>query len=64
MLCLIHVGVQGQKIVRRLDGWVRDFQIEQAIERGGIIAGIEERAQPPLGFCLDLVLLTGEFTGG
>ena len=40
------------------------FQIKQAVERGGIVAGIEERAQPPLGFCLDLVVLAGEFTGG
>jgi hypothetical protein len=40
------------------------FQIKQAVERLGIFAGALERAQPPLGFCLDLVVLAGEFTGG
>ena len=30
----------------------------------GIVAGVEERAQPTLYFCLDLVVLAGEFTGG
>jgi len=64
LLCLIHVGVQSHEIVRRLDGWIRDFQIKQAVERLGIVAGIKKRAQPTLGFCLDLVVLTGEFTGG
>ena len=64
LLCLIHVGVQSQKIVRRFDGWVRDFQIKQAVECLGIVAGAKKRAQPPLGLCFDLVVLAGEFTGG
>ena len=49
LLRLIHVGVQGHEVVRRLDGRVRDFEIEQAIERLGIVAGVVERAETPLG---------------
>jgi hypothetical protein len=43
--------VQGHEVVRRLDGRVRDFEIEQAVERGVIVAGVVERAEAPLGFC-------------
>ena len=38
LLRLIHVGVQGHKVVRRLDGRVRNLQIEQAQQT---INGIE-----------------------
>jgi hypothetical protein len=51
------------RIVRRLDGRVRDLQIKQAVERLGIVAGVEERAEAPLGFALDHVVLGSEFPG-
>jgi hypothetical protein len=64
LLGLTHVGVQGHEVVRRLDGRVRNLQIEEAIERGGVVAGIEERAEAPLGFALDRVVPGSEFPGG
>ena len=48
----------------QLDGWIRDFKIEQAVERGGVVAGVEERTEAPLGFAPDRVLLVDEFPGG
>jgi hypothetical protein len=64
LLLLKHFGTQGDEILRRLDGRVRDLQIEQAVERGGIVAGVVERAETPLGLALDGVVLVGEFPGG
>ena len=50
LLLLIHVGVQADEVRRRFYGWIRHFQIEQAVERAGVIAGVEERAKSPLCF--------------
>jgi hypothetical protein len=50
LLRLLHVGMQGHEVLRRLDGRVRDFEIEQAVERGGVVTGVVERAEMPLGF--------------
>ena len=50
LLLLIHVGVQADEVRRRLDGRVRDLQIEQAVERRGVVAGVEQRAKSPLCF--------------
>jgi hypothetical protein len=50
LLLLVDLRVQAHEVRRRLDGWIRDFQIEQAVERAGVIAGVEERAKSPLCF--------------
>ena len=50
--------------MRRLDRRVGDFQVEHPVERGGVVAGVEERAESSPGFVLDGVVLAGEFTGG
>jgi hypothetical protein len=52
-----------QDVPPRLVGRVRDFEIEQAVERGGIAVGVVERAESPLGFALDRFVLPGEFPG-
>ena len=63
LLLLVDIWVQADKVRRRLDGRVRDFQIEQAVERRGVVAGVEERAEASLCFTLDRVVLPGEFPG-
>jgi hypothetical protein len=50
LLLLKHLGVQGDEVLRRLDWHDTPLQIEQAVERGGIVAGVEERAKPTLCF--------------
>jgi hypothetical protein len=49
LLLLIDVGVQAHEVRRRLDGRVGDFEVKQAVERGGVVAGVEERAES--AFC-------------
>ena len=57
-------GVQGDEVVRRLNRRVGDFHVEHPVERGWVVAWIEERAKSSPGFRLDLLVLAGEFTGG
>ena len=53
-----------QKIVWRLNGWIRHLQIKEAVERLEIVAGIEKGAESPLGFALHRVVLAAEFPSG
>ena len=50
LLLLIDLRMQSHEVVRRLDGRVRNLQIEQAVERGGVVARVEERAKSALCF--------------
>lgn len=52
-----------QDVPPRLVGRVRDSEIKQAVERGGIAVGVVERAEAPLGFAPDRVVLAGGFPG-
>jgi hypothetical protein len=64
LLLLVDLRVQGHEVVRRLDGRVRDFEVEQSFERRGVVACVEQAAETPLGLALDRVVLGREFTGG
>ena len=50
LFSLEDTGVQCDEVVRRLDRRVGDFQVEHPVERGGVVAGVEERAESSLGF--------------
>jgi len=50
LLLLVDLRVQTHEVRRRLDGRIRNFQIEEAVEREGIVARVEERAEAALGF--------------
>ncbi|MCE9630872.1 MAG: hypothetical protein K8S94_09200 [Planctomycetia bacterium] len=63
LLLLEYFGVHGHEIIRRLNRDHAPFHIEQAVERAGIVAGVEERAESAFCFTLDRVVLAGKFSG-
>jgi hypothetical protein len=64
LLSLKYLRIQRDKVLRWLDGDDAPLHVEQAVECGGVVAGIEERAEPSLGFALHLVVLAGKLSGG
>ena len=64
LLLLVDLRVQGHEVARRLDGRVGDFEIEQAVERAGVVAGLKSVPSRRWASALDLVVLAGEFPGG
>ena len=63
-LLLVDLRAQGHVEVRLLDGRLGDLEIKHAVERRGVVAGVDEGAKSVLCLWLHRVVMAAKFPGG